>query len=172
MTDQRVEKKIDFFSLPVAEEEKIETEVRSQTVKWQDPDLYANIISGADPAKTHASYSAIYIVEVKDLAEFPPEATHAAQGELVRRVTKGVEEMQKYILAQGLVDCSPMIYSRPDYKNIGMLSYNVGIGPGNGHRSNSDNIHRAVQEWLDDPSAPGMAQCTPGRNPITGHGEG
>lgn len=162
-TEQKTEQKIDFFTLPVAEEEENTPDL---TVKWNDPDLYAAL----DKGKQDASYSVEYRVPVKDLADFPIDVIEDARRELSRRVIRGIEVMEEHIRKSGLVDCNPVVYSRPDWENAGLARYSVGIERSliKASSVSTYRVHDAFQQWIDSPDLAALTMCTPGRNPLTG----
>lgn len=148
MTEQRIEEKIDFFNLPVAEEE-IES--------------------------SYAGYSVEYVVPVKDLADYPAVASEYAQQELSRRVEQGIAAMEEHIVKNGLADCSPVVYSKPDWENLGLAQYSIRIMRGDTdlNRMSLNGAVGGFARWLDSESdlLSALTMCTPGRNPLTGHGE-
>ena len=140
MIDQKtITKKNDFFELEVAKEEEI---------------------------APHAVHSAEYVVPTKDLAEYPSLAAEYAQKELRRRIDQGIESMREYISSHALSNCSPVICSRPDWENIGLVRYSIRI-----ERSidlvNTDGLHDIILQ-ANPNITEFLAQCTPGRNAITG----
>lgn len=163
MTDQKTEQKIDFFELEVAEEEE---KPPNLTAKWNDPDLYAALARG----RQKVDYNVSYTVSVKDLADFPVEAMDHAQTELARRVMRGIEVMEQHIIENGLLDCIPVVYSRPDWENLGLARYSVGVGRNTDVNRVADSsiANSAFQRWIDSPDLRALAMCTPGRNPLTG----
>ena len=164
MTDQITEQKVDFFSLPVAEEPEINILDLGDVA---DPNI-TNIFSGEDPIKPEIDYSVEYHVEIKDLMSFPVDAAHQ---ELSRRVARGIEKMNEHIAQAGLLDCSPIVYTRPDWKNIGLNQSTVRIQRDR-FSVDQETIHAAVARWEGCAEyAALIAMCTPGRNPLTGHGE-
>lgn len=143
MTDQRTERKIDFFELEVAEnEEKQDILKRIEMIDIGD---------GLDPSFMRS-----------------PSITMAIMDEAMRKVEKVAQRMQNLIDVSGL-DARPVVYSRPSSEWPG-LDLAVGIQPRenpdmNRYRANinfpySDGFMDGIQEWA--------ALCTPSRNPITG----
>ena len=167
MTEQRIEEKIDFFNLPVADEEYETGPNSSVTPKEHDRQLQREF-GGIDPARPYAGYSVAYNVPVKDLDDYPAEASEYAQQELARRLEQGIRVMEEHITRNGLVGCSPVVYSRMDWENLGLTRYSIGVARDNADVGNANVDLNRFRGILDSQNLTALLSCTPGRNPITG----
>lgn len=181
MTDQRT-REIDFFELEVAPEEEKVDQVYGTGVAVTPEENEANqrgeYITGIDRAAKRGDrvdLRAIYVIDNGDLLDMASlEDLSRVHREMTRRITRGIVKIQDYINGFQMQDTHrPVVLSRPSQDiHMGLgTTFQIGIEP----ITDVNRVNFAdwpeISGWIGSTNIGSLlAQCTPGRDPLTGHG--